>query len=119
MEMNTPNMWLGSHLWSNQERPINIRKDEEHQSLSSSSSEVAVTDLTELLFQPAELLDEAQLLGPAVGQSHQAVEQLVYLVIQSGHPLHCHPLLFYRIHTAEPRQGGSALLLQLHQSAVF
>ena len=86
---------------------------------SLSGRELTVTDLTERLFQPAEVLDEAQLLGPAVGQRHQVVEQLIHLVIESGHLLQRLPLLFSGTYAAEPRQRGSALLLQLHQPAVF
>lgn len=79
----------------------------------------AHTDLTETLFQPAEVQDEAQLLSPAVEKSHQAMQHLVHPVVQSRYRLHRHLLLFCHAHTSEPRQRGTALLLQLHQTAVF
>ena len=83
----------------------------------------ALTDLPEALLQAPELQDEVELLSPGVGQSHQAVQQLVHLLVQSRHRLHRCPLVFTHTQAAllpaKPRKSGSTLLLQLYQSAVF
>lgn len=55
--------------------------------------EHAQTDLSEALLQAPEVQDKVQLLSPGVGQSHQAMEQLVHLIVQTRHSLHLHPVL--------------------------
>lgn len=85
-------------------------------------TERAQTDLAETLLQVPEVCDEVQLLRFGVGQHHQAVEQLVHLLVQSRHRLHRRPLVHRHADAAllpaQPRQRGAALLLELHQSAV-
>lgn len=73
------------------------------------------TDLSEALLQVPKVHDEVQLLGPRVGQSDEAVEQLIHLIIQGRHRLHLRPVLLCRadaaLLSAEPRQRCSTLLL--------
>ncbi|PWA26283.1 hypothetical protein CCH79_00020328 [Gambusia affinis] len=85
-------------------------------------TEHAQSHLAEAALQAPELGDEAQLLRPGVGQSDQAVQQLIHLIVERRRGLHCRPPLLRRadhLVPAQPGQRGPALLLQQHQAGVF